>query len=108
MKSNPSITVSSLDLERIEELIASNTYKNMPGIDALMTELNRATVIEPHEIPPCLVTMNSTVRFCDEQTLQEFKLTLTYPKFKTTPNPVSVLEPVGSALLGLSIGQSIT
>jgi regulator of nucleoside diphosphate kinase len=108
MQTAPPITVSSLDLERIEELIASDAHRKMPGIDALKDELDRANVIEPHEIPHGLVTMNSTVFFRDEQTSQEYELTLAYPGSDAQPNPVSILAPVGSALLGLSIGQSIT
>jgi regulator of nucleoside diphosphate kinase len=107
METTPPITVSSLDLERIEELIASDAYRKMPGIDALRDELDRATVVEPHEVPHGLVTMNSTVLFRDEDTSQEYELTLAYPNSDAKPNPVSILAPVGSALLGLSTGQSI-
>lgn len=108
MKTSPPITISSLDLKRIEQLIVSHAYKKMPGIDALRDELDRANVVEPNEIPDGLVTMNSTVFFRDEQTSQEYELTLVYPDSNAQPNPVSILAPVGSALLGLSIGQSIT
>jgi regulator of nucleoside diphosphate kinase len=107
MKTAPPITVSSLDLERIEKLIASDVCKNMPGIDALREELDRANVVEPYEVPHGLVTMNSTVLFREEETSQEYELTLAYPNSDIHPNPVSILAPVGSALLGLSIGQSI-
>lgn len=108
MRTSPPITISSLDLKRIEQLIISAAYKKMPGIDALRDELDRANVVEPNEIPHGLVTMNSTVFFRDEQTLQEYELTLVYPDSNAQPNPVSILAPIGSALLGLSIGQSIT
>lgn len=107
MKTTPPITVSSLDLERIEDLIAADAYKNMPGIDALRDELDRANIVEPFEVPHGLVTMNSTVLFRDEDTSQEYELTLAYPDSDVQPNPVSILAPVGGALLGLSIGQSI-
>jgi regulator of nucleoside diphosphate kinase len=108
MKTSPPITVSSLDFERIEALIASDAYKKMPGINALKDELDRANVVEPHEMPDGVVTMNSTVFFRDEQTAQEYELTLVYPNSDAQPNPVSILAPVGSALLGLSVDQSIT
>ncbi len=104
----PPITVSSLDLERIEELLDSAAYKKLPGIDALRTELNRANVVDPQDVPPGLVTMNSTVLFRDESTNAEYDLTLVYPSPENPPNAVSILAPVGSALLGLSVGQSIS
>lgn len=104
----PPITVSTLDLERIEELLESSAYKKLPGMEALQTELNRANVLDPQDVPPGLVTMNSTVVFRDEASDAEFELTLVYPGATQQPDAVSVLAPVGSALLGLSVGQSIS
>lgn len=104
----PPITVSSLDLERIEELLESDAYKRLPGIDALQAELNRASVVDPEEVPADLVTMNSTVVVLDEELNVQSELTLVYPGSAPADNPVSVLAPVGSALLGLSVGQSIS
>jgi regulator of nucleoside diphosphate kinase len=103
----PPITVSTLDLERIEQLLAQPAYKNLPGVDALQKELNRAHIVEPDEVPPTLVTMNSQVRFSEVNTGKEFTLTLVYPGSQPTADAVSIFAPVGSALLGLSVGQSI-
>lgn len=107
-QSLPPITISSLDLERIEELLASASVRKLPGMDALQEELNRARVVDPEEVPPDLVTMNSTVVVLDEDSDMQSELTLVYPNSPQPANPVSVLAPVGSALLGLSAGQSIT
>ena len=104
----PPITVSTLDLERIEQLLDTPAFKNLPGVSALQNELNRANLVEPAEVPPTLVTMNSKVRFIDEITKNEFTLTLVYPGQNQVPDAVSIFAPVGSALLGLSVGQSIT
>lgn len=104
----PPITVSTLDLERIEQLLDTPAFKNLPGVSALQNELNRANLVEPAEVPPTLVTMNSKVRFIDEITNNEFTLTLVYPGQNQVPDAVSIFAPVGSALLGLSVGQSIT
>jgi regulator of nucleoside diphosphate kinase len=106
-KIQPPITVSSLDLQRIEALLESDSYKNLPGIAALEAELHRANIVEPNEVPPGLITMNSKVRFIDEATDGEYGLTLVYPNSNNPPGAVSILAPVGSALLGLSVGQSI-
>jgi regulator of nucleoside diphosphate kinase len=107
-KSRPPITVSSLDLERIEELLGSDAYRKLPGLDTLQGELDRARVVDPEEVPPNLVTMNSTVVVLDEDSNTQSELTLVYPNSAQALNPVSVLAPVGSALLGLSVGQSIS
>jgi regulator of nucleoside diphosphate kinase len=104
----PPITVTTVDLERIENLLESEASRRLPGVDALRHELDRANVIEPHEVPAGLVTMNSTVRCRDESTMSEYELTLVYPNAASQPDRVSILAPVGSALLGLSVGQKIS
>lgn len=108
MKHMPPITVTTLDLERIEELLDTDASKRLPGTDALKYELERANVIEPNEVPPGLVTMNSTVLCRDESTMTEYELTLVYPNAANQSNQVSILAPVGSALLGLSVGQKMS
>ena len=59
-------------------------------------------------MPPDVVTMNSTVRFKMPSSGNEFCLTLVYPKdVQGDESKISVLAPVGSALLGLKVGDSI-
>ena len=103
----PSITMSSLDWERLDRLVNLETYSRLPGVEALEEERNRANVVEPTEVPPEVVTMNSTVEFIDDKTGQTFQMTLVYPDAVTGHETVSIFAPVGSALLGLSVGQSI-
>jgi regulator of nucleoside diphosphate kinase len=101
----PSITVTSLDLSRLEGLLS--TQMDTTAAEALEDELSRAAVIAPQSVPPTLVTMNSTVRFVFEETGEQRELTLCYPKDAGAPGTVSVLAPIGSALLGLSVGDVI-
>lgn len=108
MSDFPPITISSLDLERLERLLDSDRAKNFPGADDLRRELDRADVVEPSEIPPGIVTMNSTARFRNEDTDANYEMTLVYPDGAGAPNSVSILAPIGGALLGLSVGQSIS
>ena len=103
----PSITMSSLDWERLDRLVNLETYSRLPGVEALEEEMNRTNVVEPTEVPPEVVTMNSTVEFIDDKTGQTFQMTLVYPDAVTGHETVSIFAPVGSALLGLSVGQSI-
>ena len=79
MHSKPSITVSSLDFERLESLLEKHT-SDFPGRDALEAELDRADVLDPKDMPPNVVTMNSTVRFTMLETGKSSTLTLVYPK----------------------------
>jgi regulator of nucleoside diphosphate kinase len=108
MTLKPNILVSSLDLERIEDLLDSLPAGEHSLQTALQEELGRADIVDPHEIPPTVVTMNSTVRFSMEATGEEFCKTLVYPKsLAGDTEQISILAPVGSALLGLSIGDYI-
>lgn len=104
----PNIIVTSSDLVRLEQLLSSPAAKSQPGIDNLWRELERAEIVAPADVPPGVVTMNSTVRFVEEATGKNHEMTLVYPReIDGTPGKVSVLAPVGSALLGLSEGQEI-
>ena len=65
-------------------------------------------MVEPEDIPSGIITMNSTARVRIEQSGEEKLLTLVYPnQADGTAGHVSVLAPVGAALLGLAEGQSI-
>lgn len=101
--------VTEPDLLRLSRLIAGQANgRNVRECDELETELSRADVVAPTEIPPDVVTMNSRARFVDEDTGEEMELTLVYPRdADLSRGRVSVLAPVGAALLGLSVGQSI-
>ncbi|GAA3922381.1 nucleoside diphosphate kinase regulator [Luteimonas lutimaris] len=103
----PSIVMSRLDYDRIEALLEG---ANERGIDtaSLEAEMERADVVEPAQMPGDVISMNSTARFVDESSGEERELTLVYPRDATgEPGRVSILAPVGSALLGLRVGQSI-
>lgn len=84
-----------------------DTVRSLPGCGMLREELIRANVVESEEIGADIVTMNSTVRFVDEQSDKQYELTLVYPDQAGNPGTVSIFAPVGSALLGLSVGQTI-
>ncbi len=109
MEKKPEITLSRLDAERLERMLDSLEGKPFPGRRELEEEIARARVVEPAQVPPTVVTMNSTVRFRVESSDAEFSLTLVYPRDADGSNDkISILAPVGSALLGLSEGDEIT
>lgn len=108
MNENPSIIISSLDADRLEALIDALPDGAFPGREALEEELARADIVDPKAVPPTVVTMNSTVHFEVESSAESFCLTLVYPKdVDDSGKTISILAPVGSALLGLSQGDTI-
>ena len=108
MARRPQIILSSLDVDRIEALLAVIPASAFPGKAELQAELDRADVVDPQDIPPQVVTMNSTVRFSMVETGKEFCLTLVYPRdMDGSADKLSIFAPVGSALLGLSVGDEL-
>ena len=103
----PPLLLSRLDCDRIEALLEQPAAEAI-DTTALEAELARATVVEPGQMPGDVITMNSTARFRDETDGQERELTLVYPRDADgRPDRVSILAPVGSALLGLRVGDAI-
>lgn len=102
----PPLTLSRLDVNRIEALL-DKTPESAATI-SLADELLRANVVEPQDMPPDVVSMHSTVRLRNETSGDERELTLVYPHEAVgDPTKVSILAPVGSALLGLRTGDVI-
>ncbi len=102
------ITLSRLDVERIESLIDTPALRDSPAALRLQAEFDRAEVVEPSAMPHDVVSMNSAVDCVDESSGKHYTLTLVYPKdANADAGRISILAPVGSALLGLRVGQSI-
>lgn len=102
---HPPIRVTDKDLERLSALL---DRVETPEAQSLAEELSRAVVVDQKEIPRDVVTMNSKVRFVDTKTHEELEITLVYPEdANASENRISILAPVGMALLGLRSGQKI-
>ncbi|MBA1231282.1 nucleoside diphosphate kinase regulator [Pseudomonas viridiflava] len=107
MNTAPSLILTRLDVQRLENLIDSMD-ESTPGIQALQAELDRAEQVVGHdEVPDGVVTMNSRVHCREESSGKDYHLTLVYPQDAGVEGTVSVLAPMGSALLGLQVGQHI-
>jgi regulator of nucleoside diphosphate kinase len=106
----PPLLLSRLDAERIEALLEQPQYRAL-NTRALQEELERAEIAEPAQMPADIITMNSTARVRLEEAGQgshEHELTLVYPRDADgSAEKVSILAPVGSALLGLRVGDAI-
>lgn len=104
----PPLILSSHDVRRLEALLATPAGAASPMAERLEDELARADVREPGAMPADVVTMHSEVTCLDEGSGVERRLTLVYPgESAGDAARVSVLAPVGAALLGLSVGQAI-
>jgi regulator of nucleoside diphosphate kinase len=100
------IIITPIDKARLGELIISHEDGAKESLLALDREINRAKVIDMTRISPDVVTMNSRVRL--QLNGKEAVVSLVYP---IDANPeaqrMSVLSPVGTAILGYSEGDSI-
>lgn len=104
----PDLIVSSLDYDRLDALIAALPPEQQMAGQALAAELERARVVEPADLPTDRVSMRSTVCFESTHEHHPSRLTLVYPReLGTAADQISVLAPVGTALLGLKVGDSI-
>ena len=107
-KPAPEITISSVDVERLDPLLDLPANRDQPTVRALRAEIDRAKIVDPADLPADVVTMNSTAVVVDETSGARHELTLVYPRDTDgTPGKVSILAPVGSAMLGMRAGQSI-
>jgi regulator of nucleoside diphosphate kinase len=104
----PDIIVSTVDHGRLTKLLDELPRDDFAGRRELEADLERAKIVEPEQVPPSVVTMNSTVRFSVADSSDEFELRLVYPKdAETDGRTISILAPVGGALLGLAEGDEI-
>jgi regulator of nucleoside diphosphate kinase len=105
--SDSGLVISSTDIARLEAIMTA-ALQASANAELLREEICRAQVVSQTAIPPDIVTMNSRVRIRDNGTGRINEVTLVYPR---DANPdlgrISVLAPIGSALLGLRVGQTI-
>ena len=101
----PQIYLTQTDMDRLMKLVEAHPGQ---GLSMLEGELVRANVVPRAEIPSDVVTMNSRVIFENETTGERREVTLVFPaNADIEAGRISVLVPVGTALLGLRAGQSI-
>lgn len=99
------ITITDTDLQRLLPVIEQH---DTPASESLEAELLRATVVPRRAVPADVVTMNSEVLYEDCATAARRVVRIVYPRdADASHGRISVLAPIGSALLGLRVGQSI-
>lgn len=99
------IVLSESDYNRIMALLDSLDSDNLIPLE---NELTRAKVVPLSRLPANTVAMGSTVTFEDLESGKTTTVTLAYPNEANVEEmKISVLSPVGSALLGLRVGGTI-
>lgn len=107
-----SIYITEFDLARLEDLldkVDTEGSRDSRHLQELEDELLRAEVVEPRQIPADVVTMNSRVALKDLATGEEMVYELVFPAdARLEENKISILAPIGTALLGYRAGDTIT
>ncbi len=104
----PPIIVTQEDFQELCALFERTPASAEDAIDRLDAELARAELVSASQVPPDVVTMGSHVLFEELGSGVCRALTLVYPRdADAAEGRISVLSPVGSALLGLRTGQTI-
>ncbi|SDB37097.1 nucleoside diphosphate kinase regulator [Bauldia litoralis] len=105
----PEIFVSDIESDKLLSL-ANGALQRAPELaEDLIEEIERATVVADSELPTSVVRMGSEVAFETDDGRRRRRVTLVYPgEADIAQDRISVLTPIGTALIGLSAGQSIT
>lgn len=105
------IVLTSRDNEKLRTLIQNSLSPLSPiraELASLLAELDKAEVVEPEKIPAGIVTMNSVILIKDLDTLKEEEYRLVFPPMADIrKGNISILAPVGIAILGYKEGDSI-
>ena len=105
------IFITAKDMRRLRDLIHGglNLSDNQRQYSMqLARELDHSEVVDSQDIPNHIVTMNSKVKFRDLDTNEIYAYNLVYPSFANADkNKISILAPVGMALLGYGVGDVI-
>ncbi len=103
----PAITLARSDHERLANLADALADRDSPTADQLAAELERARVVADDRLAPGTVRMGAVVRFSLDGAAPR-TVRLVYPgEADIEKGRISVLTPVGAALIGLTAGQSI-
>ncbi len=102
------IFITEHDMTRLRGLIETYGGNDTPYLDRLEEELDKAKIVDPKSIPGDVVTMNSVVRIKDLDTGEENTFALVFPgKAKSMEKGVSILAPIGTAIIGYREGDII-
>jgi regulator of nucleoside diphosphate kinase len=104
------ILITKADFDRLRGLVDSPRYRATHAslLAGLKEELDRGKTVPSEEVPHEVVTMHSQVRIRDLKSGESETFTLVYPEdADITEGRLSVLAPLGTALLGTRVGQIV-
>ena len=104
------IYITEYDMKRLRELleiVKESGDRGRDDLKKLEAELNRGKLVPPRDVPADVITMNSKVCLIDLDTGEEMTCTLVFPDdADIDQNKISVLAPIGTAMLGYSVGDT--
>jgi len=104
---SPAITLSTSDHQKLSMLALSGPGSDPEAADDLLHELDRASIVADASLPDDVIRMGSLVRFRtgrDERTVL-----LVYPaEADIAERRISVLTPLGTALIGARAGRTVS
>ena len=110
MKSR-NIYITESDMNRLQGLLETGSqfgHRDKKHLLELEEELNRARVVPSKDIPEDVITMNSQVRLIDLDSAEKTVYSLVFPgDANVAENKISVLAPIGTALIGYRVGDTI-
>lgn len=104
------IVVTQADYDRLRPLVdGGRVFSGSDAISVgrLAQELDRAEVVDASDLPADVITMNSRARLKDLDTGEMKEYRLIYPTQERHGNDVSILAPIGTAMLGYKVGDII-
>jgi regulator of nucleoside diphosphate kinase len=112
MAGETTIYITEIDRQRLEKLIEIASQRddavNREYLRRLEHELDMAETVAPAKVPADVITMRSKVRLRDLNSDEEMIYTLVFPTEADSGNgKISVLAPIGTALLGYRVGSVI-
>ncbi|MBR0831289.1 nucleoside diphosphate kinase regulator [Bradyrhizobium manausense] len=109
VEKRPPIAIDANHFDKLSALSLLTRGPIMEVCEYLREELDRAHVLPAEKLRPDIVSLGSQVEFREEQTGTVQEIILVYPlDADITRRRVSVLTPIGAALLGLSVNQTIS
>jgi len=111
MNNAKTIVVTESDMERLDDLLSSwesAQRRDQEHLGHLREELSRAEVMDGDRVPSSVVIMNSHVKITDLDSGRQHQYQLVFPRAANiSQNRISVLAPIGIALLGYRVGSEV-
>ena len=103
--------ITQRDLTQLQELLEGGGAvhdRDRKDLSVLAEEVKQATIVGPDAIPAKVVTMNTRLRLMDLEARKSFEMTVVFPQYADVDTgKVSVISPVGTAVLGYAEGDTI-